>query len=110
MMKQYVLSYTVDALKPKLVRRPWWNIFGRDSIVMERVPTRITHLNVNEYEASILMARPPCRGFRELLHRFAGGNVTMMQLEEGINPSTNYVESVSGLRREAARTNLMRGE
>lgn len=81
-----IFSYYTKVRVPKLVRRPWWVIFGRDTIEMVDTTQRnVTVLsNVSEVEAVALLNGRN----QQILQQIIGG--THWQLEVG-GPATNYI-------------------
>lgn len=92
MKKTYIFSCYMNRPHPALKRRPWWNLFGRDRIVMQDRQTRIVIHGIPEDEAQILMDAPASAAWR-LFIRLLGGPVWMVQLEEASTDGVQYATS-----------------
>ncbi len=84
MMAEYTLSwYTIEKV-PMLVRRPWWNIFGRDRIEFIDKWVRKVHHRIPEDEALILIehiGQYKLHPMTYLIHRLMGKSLNSIQLE-----------------------------
>lgn len=92
-MKTYTFSYLKKTPHTYLVRRPWWNLWGRDSLETEYRWTRHSHNGLSKAEADILIGASQDywhSPMSTLLLRMMGNEVWMVQVEEssGSNPST----------------------
>ena len=50
----YIFSYRKPTRTPYLVRRPWWNLWGRDKIEYKELETGYVHNDVSEDESQML--------------------------------------------------------
>jgi hypothetical protein len=51
----YVFSYYARVRTPVLVRRPWWNLFGKDRIEFVEHRNRKSRHDLTEAEAKLIM-------------------------------------------------------
>lgn len=99
-MTTYTLSYYRPTRTARLVRRPWWNLFGRDRVELVDSHERVAVWGINKRGAELLQTTDAS----DILGIAVPG-IKMLQLESGA-PATAYVPT-SGV--EAQVTNLMRG-
>jgi hypothetical protein len=93
----YCFSFYVDSTEPRLVRRPWWNVFGRDRLEIVPVKKRVVISDLNVAEADILKNVFNNQGslsLQYLLVRLMGRNPEDIQLEVG-RPATEYIPTCS---------------
>jgi hypothetical protein len=55
MTTKYTFSYYTSHKVPALKRRPWWNLWGKDSIVMEDAWTRHNFHGIPQDEADLII-------------------------------------------------------
>lgn len=88
----YTLSYYYGEKQPVLVRRPWWKIFGSDTIRMEtRLVRRICTLSDAEGE---ILTGDDAEAALALLKSILPDTAQMLQLEQGRRP-TPYIPTAS---------------
>jgi hypothetical protein len=116
--KTYTFSYINTINVPKLVRRPWWNLFGQDHIEYVEQTQRKLLFGLSEYEREIVQSGfnlQASNTVRNLLLRFMGKNVNCVQLElsdEYVNKGvseyikTTTKEPFKGMQ-ESVRTNII---
>lgn len=91
-MSEYTFSYYVMQVEPKLVRRPWWKVFGRDRIVMEQNLTRKSVAPLSASEAALLQ-----RGDVALLiQKVLLPEAHSFQLEQS-GPVSSYVSTAAAM-------------
>lgn len=91
----YIFSWSSQRLAPRIKRREWWNIFGRDTIERVIQIDRFEAHGVTEEETRILMAArwtDSTDPLSRLLLRLMGDQVSSIQLEVSNIPS-KYVKS-----------------
>ncbi len=89
----YTFSYYSPTLEPTLVRRPWWNLFGKDSIKMVERSTRYTICGIPECEAQLIVSASNeywNNPIGRLLLRVIDKPVAMVQLEQ-VHATSPYV-------------------
>lgn len=97
----YTFSYFTKITQPVIKRRPWWNIFGQDTIELVPRNERKVYVGLSQEEATLLSrATTGLDHTSSLLRRFLKDG-TELQLEEGTPPQTPYIMT------EGTRTNLM---
>ena len=87
MAKEFVFSFYVKQPIPILVRRPWWNLFGRDKICYQDGWVRKTFANLSQSEADILVSASHGSWnapISRLLLRLMGETPSMIQIEEDV--------------------------
>ena len=95
---KYTLSWYTKEPVVYLKRRPWWSLFGRDTLEYRVMEQRHAILGVPEDEAALLMGTQFNYGpFRNLILRLMGKDVWMVQFEteagrRNLNPS-EYVDT-----------------
>ena len=82
----YLLSWYQKTTSQKLQRRPWWNIFGRDSLVTVEQWTRKT---------MELDSKPDIPTVESTIAAFAGGPIWGLQLEEMASSTPSVTTSES---------------
>lgn len=97
-MTTYTFSYHKKHQVPVLKRRPWWNLFGKDSIVMEDAWTRYNFHGLTKPEADLIIKASENywnTPLATLLLRIIGP-ITQVQVEQ--EPTCNpYVSTTAGL-------------
>ncbi len=86
----YTFSYCVKVSTPYLKRRPWWNLWGRDSIETKETWQRMVVNDLSKAEADILISASSGHfsdPYGALLLRVMGKNPNMIQLEHGATSS-----------------------
>lgn len=88
-MKEYVLSWWSKELAQVLVRRPWWNLLGKDQIVTWPIWQRKSIKGLSKEEADMFISASPASAHGDFtdprfrfLSRVMGGDPRMVQLEE----------------------------
>lgn len=96
-MTTYTFSYHKKHQVPVLKRRPWWNLFGKDSIVMEDAWTRHNFHGIPQDEADLIInasrGRWKTAGGRLLVRLI--GPISQVQLEQSPDYSP-YVNTTDG--------------
>lgn len=90
---EYVFSWYCTELAPVLVRRPWWNLWGRDRIELREQQTRKMLCGLPADEATVIRnasSRWHSNATGRLLTRMMGQKPEMAQLEAD-RPATAYV-------------------
>ena len=91
-MSDYIFSANVLTRVPKLIKRPWWKIFGSDKIEMKPfVVRKAVHLSKSEVEmvfgdtaggANLMNDKPANKLFFKLFCDCESGDLSQVQLEE----------------------------
>ena len=55
----YIFSYYKKVKVPVLIRRPWWNLFGRDALEMREQLQRQCFADIPKDEADLLIGDKP---------------------------------------------------
>ena len=94
MNKNYTFSCQTKRNMPKLQRRPWWNLFGKDKIVHELQWVRVVLNNLNEHQAKVLQESDFVWGtaWTTLFLLAFGDDVRNIQLEENTH-SSGYIKN-----------------
>ena len=102
-MTTYTFSYYSPTKTPVLKRRPWWNLFGRDTIVTEETLGRRVIADIPQDEADLILAASENywnTAFGRIFVRMLG-KVSMVQLESDPQ-ATSYIPT-TGARRVTNR-------
>lgn len=90
MNKTYTFSCYVKRDVPVLKRRPWWNLFGRDTLTTARQWVRMCLTDITEDEKDLILGGWDAPAVR-LLRRAVGSVVANVQLEEDVRDASPYV-------------------
>ncbi len=94
MTQTYTLSYYTKIKTPVLIRRSWWNLFGKDRIEMvEQWNLRII-TDLSKIEADLLLSISTTNwnsALGKLLLRFMGNNPLLMVLLEDNTVTNKYI-------------------
>jgi hypothetical protein len=85
-MSEYTFSCYVKSKQPRLKKRKWWNLFGRDSIEMADRWNAFVVGNLSESEAELV------KNNTILFMRFIGSEPKSPMLEVG-KLSTPYIKT-----------------
>lgn len=107
MSKMYSFSYNVGVRTPVIVRRKWWNLFGKDKVEFVEHSTRKCVNNLTSAEADILVGTLRHGPTVSLINRIIGPS-SYWQVEEGSIATSPYVSTTSTANIETMGTNLMR--
>lgn len=90
MNESYVFSYYKPEKIPVLVRRPWYNIFGKDSIKFRFSNTRECIDNITKAEADMIAGPYPNALVISLITKILKKS-TYWQLERGNKTTSAYI-------------------
>lgn len=95
--QKFVFSYYRKVAQPFLVRRPWWNIFGRDRIESRQVWQRVCLADLQQDEADILIANGPAAtsAVGRLVHRLMGESYSVQVERQMVSMLKNPSEYVA---------------
>lgn len=106
--KVYSFSYNVGVRTPVVVRRKWWNLFGKDKVQFVEHSTRKCVTNLTKAEADILAGTMRHGPTVSLIQKIIGPS-SYWQLEEGSVATSPYISTTTETTNvEAMRTNLMK--
>lgn len=94
-MSDYTFSYFIKTKAPRLTRRSWWNVFGRDSIEMVDSWERKVFTGLTKAEADIIISASSGAfnsALSQLLLRLMGGKPIDIQLEQGAS-ANEYIKT-----------------
>lgn len=99
--KRYIFSCWTRVRIPVLVRRPWWNLFGSDTIKSKEVNQRRIIADLDEEEGKLLMESEFAKTApQRLFIKALGGQISMVQLEEdwseGRDSPSQYISTSTG--------------
>ena len=107
MSKMYSFSYNVGVRTPVVVRRKWWNLFGKDKVEFVEHSTRKRVTDITRAEADILIGQLRHGPTISLIEKIIGPS-SYWQIEEGNVATSPYVSTTSTANIETMGTNLMR--
>ena len=114
MSKMYLFSYNTGVRTPVVIRRKWWNLFGKDSVEFVEHSTRKCVNNLTSAEADILVGTLRHGPTISLVEKIIGpssywliGPSSYWQVEEGNVATSPYVSTTSTANVEAMKTNLI---
>lgn len=105
-MGTYSFSYNVGVRTPVVVRRKWWNLFGKDHVEFVEHSTRKCVTDLTKAEVDILVGTMRHGPTISLIHKIIGPS-SYWQVEEGNVVTSPYVSTISTANVEALRTNLV---
>lgn len=98
---KYIFSYCKKVKVPVLVRRPWWNLVGRDTIKMREQLHRHVIADIPETEAKLLIGdSATMRLICKVL-----GEIQMVQLES-TPEAGDYIATSGGAERHRVAQRL----
>jgi len=106
MSKMYLFSYNTGVRTPVVIRRKWWNLFGKDSVEFVEHSTRKCVNNLTSAEADILVGTLRHGPTISLVEKIIGPS-SYWQVEEGNVATSPYVSTTSTANVEAMKTNLI---
>ena len=106
MSKMYLFSYNTGVRTPVVIRRKWWNLFGKDSVEFVEHSTRKCVNNLTSAEADILVGTLRHGPTISLIEKIIGPS-SYWQVEEGNVATSPYVSTTSTANVEAMKTNLI---
>ena len=106
MSKMYLFSYNTGVRTPVVVRRKWWNLFGKDKVefVEHSMQKRVT--DITRAEADILIGTLRHGPTISLIEKIIGPS-SYWQLEELSVATSPYISTTAPTNVEAMKTNLI---
>ena len=106
MSKMYSFSYNVGVRTPVVVRRKWWNLFGKDKVEFVEHSTRKRVTDITMAEADILIGPLRHGPTISLIEKIIGPS-SYWQLEELFVATSPYISTTEPTNVEAMKTNLI---
>lgn len=106
MSKMYSFSYNVGVRTPVVVRRKWWNLFGKDKVEFVEHSTRKRVTDITRAEADILIGTLRHGPTISLIEKIISPS-SYWQLEELFVATSPYISTTEPTNVEAMKTNLI---